>query len=502
MTNQKNSDQVSHNWFEDRLARCLIDCLDQLQVASDTTSLAKKASLFQDNETILIALSGGPDSTSLLLGLKDAASSLSLHLNACHINHGQRASESDQDEQFCRAICRANDIPFSSRKMSLQDGHASEEILRDERHRLLEQEAELHKARFILFGHTADDQVETILFRLFRGTALNGLTGIKPARRTISGRYLVRPLLSFSKSECLRYLTERGVAARQDSSNLDDRYTRNFLRNRLLPLIKERFNGFGSNLERLRLVVEAEEAFFSDFLEKSLAQVIIEPDESDFWSRSRFNAQPLAIKRRLLALALKERGQSISFERIEHLIADASGNFECATSLDESWRIKFERDVIAWQFRCSENSAADNPLEEICLRVPGLNMVLARNRALRVEALGEDAKRHEITFPLSTDFEALVDLSAIKPPLVVRSRRAGDLITPFGMKEPMRLKRYLQTHKNADETADRTHIAVVADSEEVIWVPGVGLSSKVRVTTRPTHRLSWLKISSQDAALV
>ncbi len=195
------------------------------------------------NLSILVAISGGCDSTALLVALKQIASEENLSLTACHINHKLRGKESDQDASFCQKLCQSLDINFDLRN-GASSLTSSEEALRDLRYELLLEAARQSNARYIVTAHTLDDQIETILFRLLRGSSSKGLTGIRLARFLADNLFILRPLLTTSKEECRRFLLEKGICAQEDSSNSKDTYTRNYLRNTIVPLIADRFPQF------------------------------------------------------------------------------------------------------------------------------------------------------------------------------------------------------------------------------------------------------------------
>ncbi|MBX9720173.1 MAG: tRNA lysidine(34) synthetase TilS [Candidatus Obscuribacterales bacterium] len=153
---------------------------------------------------ILLAFSGGPDSTALLTAMAQFANEHPFELHACHINHGLRGEESDGDEEYCRQICDKWQIPLYTEKLAGTNSKAEAE-LRNLRYECLERIASKINAVICLTGHTLDDQVETMLFRLFRGTGPSGLLGI-PACREISDKLIVvRPMLGLNRNDCMAF---------------------------------------------------------------------------------------------------------------------------------------------------------------------------------------------------------------------------------------------------------------------------------------------------------
>jgi tRNA(Ile)-lysidine synthase len=200
---------------------------------------------------VVVAVSGGPDSVALLRAL--VALRPDDDLVIAHVNHQLRGAESDADEQSVRDL-HARFVPAGAGKLVLRCRRADtaeearteranlEAVARRIRYEWLGQIAAEVGARWIATGHTADDQAETVLHRLLRGTGLKGLRGIAPRRALTNTVELVRPLLGLRRAEVLAYLDEVGQSYRTDSSNCDPRFTRNRIRHELLPLLAEEFN--------------------------------------------------------------------------------------------------------------------------------------------------------------------------------------------------------------------------------------------------------------------
>jgi tRNA(Ile)-lysidine synthase len=190
--------------------------------------------------TILAAVSGGPDSVALLRALHrlrpdDAAG----RVVVAHFNHRWRGAESDGDEAFVLALATSLGLVCEVGRADSKPTNASEELARNERYAFLLQTAHRVGSRFVVVGHTADDQAETILFRLVRGTGLSGLAGMPQARALSAAVTLFRPLLSVRRAAVLEYLHHLGQPFRTDASNSDVRYARNRLRREVLPQLQE-----------------------------------------------------------------------------------------------------------------------------------------------------------------------------------------------------------------------------------------------------------------------
>jgi len=202
--------------------------------------------------TVLIAVSGGADSVSLIQGLVALKSGGIGKLHAAHLHHGLRGMDADQDAQFVEDLCRSLSITAhvgnaDTKQLAINRGDGLEEAARTARYEFLRTTAEQIGARYIATAHTADDQIETILHRVIRGTSVAGLSGIPRVRQLSPAVSLIRPLLCFRRTEVDEYLTALGQTYRVDASNAESQYTRNRIRNELLPELKQCYN---SNIDQ------------------------------------------------------------------------------------------------------------------------------------------------------------------------------------------------------------------------------------------------------------
>ena len=217
-------------------------------------------------EPILCAVSGGVDSMYMLCRLQAEG----WQVEAAHFNHGLRGLEADRDEAFVREFCRAQAIPFHAGRgdvsaWAAEKGLGTEEAARELRYAFLEQTADEISAGCIATAHTADDNAETLLFHLARGTGLRGLGGIPPKR----GR-IVRPILDETRQQAEAWLSEKGIAHAEDSTNASNDYARNRIRHRVTPVLKEINSGFVQNVSRTARLLRRDEAFLQSLAEEHL----------------------------------------------------------------------------------------------------------------------------------------------------------------------------------------------------------------------------------------
>ncbi len=201
--------------------------------------------LITRKDSVLVGLSGGADSVCLLHFLHYLAKEKHFALAAVHVNHGLRGAEADRDEQFCQQLCKQLDIDLftrqvDARKTAQHYALSPEHGARKARYRAYQTVAQKWGATKLALGHHVDDQAETILLNLLRGTHVKGLAGIPLCRPLCAGVEIVRPLLCITREEVLRYLAQNKLTYVTDQTNFDDMYRRNWVRHTLLPLLEEK----------------------------------------------------------------------------------------------------------------------------------------------------------------------------------------------------------------------------------------------------------------------
>ena len=270
----------------------------------------------------LIAVSGGPDSVALLRLIVAAADETSKsNLIVAHINHGTRAQQSDADADFVKELAQQHHLEFCLDKIQLEPttetdepnaatthSHVrSEESLRNARYQRLIKMAGQLGCRYLVTGHHLDDQIETVLFRIFRGTGITGLQGI-PERRVVNDALtIVRPLLSARSQDLKDYLSSIGQDFRIDPTNAESSYTRNFLRNEILPSLEQRFGNVAAAVSRLSEHAKQTEAFLDLSVAPLLTAVTSRTDQEVHFDRRQLIGQPDVLVQKLLMTVWSEQ---------------------------------------------------------------------------------------------------------------------------------------------------------------------------------------------------
>jgi tRNA(Ile)-lysidine synthase len=495
-----NTDSVA--FFEEDVYKCLLFLLTESSEneASSKAFLAAPEPRELSGTKILIALSGGIDSSALLLALAETRDFHGLDLHAAHFNHQLRGAESQEDLAHCERLCGELDIQLYVGVDSRPSGHkgnpVSEDALRRRRYNFLEETARKLGAHFVLTGHNLDDQAETILFRLLRGTALSGMRGIQPFRQLASDIWLIRPMLAIPRAEIARYILSRQITAREDSSNSDAKYTRNFIRQNIMPALKERFPAALRRIENFACTAGIDEDYLNNVARQQYEEQNL---ESSMWQVDTLKPLHQAILDRIVAIGLLNRQIEVSTDLIESIRKQIDREFNshidlqnARFSIDKRWDLIRHMHHIQW---LNKNEITEAPDQfAIKIRIPGSTPVLKLNKALQVQELTIEENYQTEQLQVSKDESALavaVDLSRLSDPLVLRRRAPGDIIQPTGRTERTSLKKYLHRRK-ASQSAEfcratveaswtASHCLVLASGNEVFWIPGIGLSEKLRV---------------------
>ncbi len=294
--------------------------------------------LIEDGDIIIIALSGGPDSLCLFDCLKRISESRNLRLAAVHVNHGLRGSEADADQKFVEDFCISRNVPcyvFSGdcNELAHQSGKSCEEAGRELRYSSFDQVGKTFmegsanvsniKSRIkIAVAHNANDQAETLLFRLMRGTGVDGLAGIEYSRLSAAGFTIIRPLLSCTRTEIEDYIEHRNLKPCIDKTNEEPIYTRNHIRLKLIPTIEKEYNpSIVESLSRLADIAQEDKDYFWHESNQLLGKATLAKSSSEIALDHAMIANVhKAIRHRTLVLAFGKIGLTADISR-SHLSA-------------------------------------------------------------------------------------------------------------------------------------------------------------------------------------
>lgn len=413
-----------------------------------------RRSLIPPGARVLAAVSGGADSTALLLTLLGLAPEFGWAIFAAHYNHHMRLG-ADDDEAFAAVLCRELGVPLTSARSDLLGPHSSEESARDERLAFLREAADSCGAQFIATGHTADDLAETVLLNVIRGTGLDGLAGIRWA-----GGCFVRPLLGMTAREVRAFLEERGQPWRTDESNASTAYTRNRLRHQVIPLLEQEFNSdVRGALLRLAATAGEDAAYLNEQARAKLPEVLISGGSASArFDCAALRAVPVSMARRAVRAVLVEllgSPRDISFSMVERILGAAERSTPAFdVGLGISVMSGGSTLTLSLPVALPEPYDLDLP--------PGVTDVPQAGGCFHV---GEADNRPAMY---------TLRMQPVSGRLHVRSWRSGDRMRPKGLGGSKKLQDIFTDAKVP--ARERRIYPVVCVDEEIIWLPGLAIA--------------------------
>lgn len=446
-----------------------------------------KEEIIGKEDRILVAFSGGIDSVALLCLLLEVRETLGLRLGAAHLNHGFREN-ADSDEAFCRSFCEEKKVPFFSSKKDVAAYAKAEKMSfemagRTLRYAFFEKVMDEQGFSKCATAHHLDDQVETVLLNLVRGTGLKGLTGISPLR----GRY-VRPLLSYKKSELLAYLERNQISFRHDHTNDEVEYQRNRLRNEVLPYLEKHFNAdVSESISRMTGLLVEDLKFIEGEVEKAKELFLQEAGDQVRLSKE-VKELPYAISSRLLMDAVqKVKGNLRDIEEVH--IRDLLQLFlkETGKKLDIKEGVQGRNDYgdLLIEIKKEKTERENTMLHEV-LSIPGTYHVKGQKITLRYIEREEMKKDKQLRF---------FNGDLISGEILVRHRDEGDRMRPFGMNGYRKLKNILIDRKVSRE--DRDELLVFQYEKDIIYIGHMMISEDYKVREK-TERILEIGIFEED----
>lgn len=413
--------------------------------------------MIRPGDLVMVAVSGGPDSTALLHGLYQLALDLGYQLHLFHMDHGLRGNDALADAAYVLRLAAELDLPVTV--VRLQQGALTgpglQAAARGARYQAMERVAAKVGAQRIALGHNRDDQAETVLMRFLRGAGAQGLAGIPPVR----GPY-IRPLLSVSRAQIEAYCEQQGLTPQTDRTNLKPIYLRNRLRLELMPLLEERYNpNLRESLARMADLLREEDRLLDRLAEGAL-------ERHGGLTVAALAAEPRALARRMVRLAAGTDLPYQSVEQVLNLPEQGTHEFHLPGGLravSEYGAIRFER-----------QERTDQDRTPILLAAPGQTMLPNLGLLFSVQPASS-------LFHVTSKEQILLDPLRLPGPLAVRFRRPGDRIWPTGMEGSRKLQDILVDAKVPARQRDRVPLLVAG--EEILWV--VGLRADRRYLAAP-----------------
>jgi len=436
--------------------------------------------MLDEGDTVVVGVSGGPDSVALLHSLVALAPKWSLQLVIAHLNHQLRGATADQEAVFVSRIAADLGIPCeiasenvaeyaADRRLSLQ------EAARKVRYAFYDEAAAKYSSSKIALGHHADDNAESILMNLLRGTGPLGLTGIPPVRH----KRIIRPLIDLTKKEILAFLELSDSEYIKDNSNIDTRYLRNRIRHELLPRLKEGYNPNAVYaLNRLASILRDEEDFWDHEVRRILQDLVLvqTSDRLSLTARGLSDLHPAQLRRLIRYAVLSLKGE---LKRLGHVHVQAVARLIAGPSL--SGRLNLPHGVTVVRDGEEINFLLSPPEEGIGFEyhIPGIQSTLIREIGilLKLSVCDRDEVSDPKSYPLTT---ALFDMAAVPFPLKIRNFRHGDRFRPLGMAGSQKLKAFFINHKVP--RSKRLRCPILLSGGRIIWVGGYRIDDSAKLT--------------------
>ncbi|HXQ22611.1 MAG TPA: tRNA lysidine(34) synthetase TilS [Candidatus Acidoferrales bacterium] len=420
-------------------------------------------------DRVLVAVSGGPDSVALVAALARLQDAYGIELRVAHLNHQLRGAESRRDQECAETVARRLGLAcVVGGSATLADGPNLEARARTERYRFLHTVAEAQGCNKIATGHTRDDQAETVLMRVLRGTGGDGLAGIRAVR---DGR-IIRPLIECGRSQVLTFLRDGDLPYCEDSSNQDRRFLRNRVRHEVMPLLRS----INPNVQR-RLVSIAEIATVeTQWLDDHVRSLLAAAQLADgALAVSTVAAAPAALRARLVRAWLRERRgdlHRLAAAHVHAIVQLAEGerpNGDVRLPGGELVVRAYEQ--MTW---CRQETRFAIEPERVL--IPGTAVCFESGWRIRAQVVTKEQGWQ----PPADLWDLIADAEAITAPLVVRTACPGDRVRPLGLDGHRKLQDIFVDRKLPRRS--RRSCPVVTCNGEILWVPGVVRGSAALVT--------------------
>jgi len=452
----------------------------------------KENLMFDKGDKVIVAVSGGPDSTCLLYILNGLKEELGITLVGAHINHCLRGDESDKDEEYAKETCESLGMNFYSKKVDIhkisEERNLSCEMAgREIRYDFFKELIVKLKANKVALAHNANDQAETILMRIMRGTGIAGMIGIRPVRDKI----YVRPILHLSRKKIENYCMINNISPRIDKSNLENIYARNKVRLELIPYIEENFNkDIVKTLNRLSDIVKSDNEYLENVSQKEFENCCEIVEQRVIINKSAFGLHEAILSRIVRSALLAVNHNLYNFEKI-HI-----SNIIDLQKHDTGKSIMLPQNIIV------ENTYGDIQIyiyvkaiedynNEYYLKINEKNIIHSLNKVIKIDV---KSKMQYMEF-IGNDYIKYFDYDKIVEPITLRYRKDGDKFTPLGMIGNKKINDLFIDLKIPK--AKRNEIPLICFGNDIGWVVGYRVSEKFKVL-KDTKNILQIRIGSED----
>jgi tRNA(Ile)-lysidine synthase len=436
----------------------------------------KQHELLHSKQKILLAVSGGIDSTVMLDAFSRLQTEWNLKLGIVHVNHQLRGAESNADEKFVRLLAEKYECPvFVSRvptkQRAKEKGISIQEAARELRYAFFQKQRKAFGAHAVATAHNADDNAETVLFNLCRGTGITGLAGI-PLRQK-EGK-IIRPLLFAERKEIEAYARRMRISFREDSSNYSEKYSRNFLRHTIFPALKRRINpAVAQTLLHTSEIMKLYSAYVGGEVEKSLRQFFRERKKEFTLNTEQLHKKHALLQLEIIRMLLERINVEPSFERIAAIRSLIEAQKGIVIECGGGWVAERGAGEIIFHKKNKNAAFGQTLVVPGTITVNGCSLTVKENvPPVRFE---DDPQR------------AYVDAGALKFPLTVRAWKNGDRFVPLGMNKEKKVSDFFIDQK-IPLFRKRT-IPIVTSGDSIVWIAGLRLDDRFKITPRTKNAL-------------
>ena len=467
----------------------------------------RREKLIENGDYVLVGVSGGADSVCLLRMLKTLQDEIGFFLEAVHVEHGIRGVESENDAAFVVRLCEALEIPLQLFFVDAVAYAKEQKMGLEEAARILRYDAYVQAAGNVLgsrvkvaLAHHADDNAETVLFQMVRGSGIDGMSGMRSMREITEGVSVVRPLLTVTRAEIEEYLQQEGQDYCVDSTNEDTSYSRNKIRHQILPMLEEVNTKAVSHINRSALLLQDLSEYLNQQVKEVAKKALKEQESGILILEEELVALPLILKKELLHLALAKAagsGKDIGTDHVESL-AELLGR-QVGRCVSLPYRLRGRRVYEGVLLENVSTSEEDACAEEFCLLLDETELEeKLQQGVVRVEVPdgimsftleeydGESAEISKNTYTKCFDYDN------IKNSFQIRTRRAGDYLIVDEDGHRKRLKEYFINEKIPSERRDG--VLLLTCDDKVLWVIGGRISADTKVNGN-TKRILKVQIS-------
>lgn len=430
----------------------------------------KKYDMLSKGDSLLVAVSGGPDSVSLLHCLVRLKKELDLSLSVFHVNHKLRGKQSDKDEKFVRLLSEKMNLPFiavsiDTEKYCIDNKLSIEEGARKIRYEKACETANELNANKIATGHTADDAAETFIMRALRGAGLAGLTGIPPVRGNI-----IRPLIETFRKQILEFCDSNKIDYIIDLSNLDPVFFRNKIRLKVVPKLDEIYPAWKKNMAKTFEILRADFECLSAEADKIFSGITNKRDNYIEIDIEKINKVNVSLRRMIIRKAIEHVAgelKQIEYKHIDFILSKIlkSGNF----SIDMPGKTIALREYDNLLFKQVEVPLAPVKKQLViggATYIPQLNLFFETSIAPFKKLIYDKKVAH-------------LDISKIEGSLYTKTVEEGDRFVPLGMKGTKKIYDYMSDRKIPKRIRERS--VVIQDSKKILWLVGHEISELAKI---------------------